>query len=330
MTLSDLSMSSAPPPQIPPRTMARAALEASFQKESRALFAMAYRITGMATEAEDVVQETFARALASPPPDLSSPLGPWLTRVAANLAKDALRRRKRRPYFGPWLPEPLEDGAPLRSPIAEDAPDPTPGPEARYSLAESASYAFLCALERLGPRERTVLVLRDVMGLDAEETAAALETSPGNVRVIHHRARTKLALDDDALRVSSETRRARTMSALGQLLAAIGSGEIEAITRLLADDCVLETDAAGEFHAVVVRVTGKERIAATQLGTASHLVVQRTRLAILNDQPAVILDVLPERKRQAARSVLLLEVGPDDRIRAIRAVLATAKLAHVT
>ncbi len=308
---------------------ARATLEAAFRKESRALFSIAYRLTGTATDAEDVVQETFVRALASPPPDRDAPLGPWLTRVAVNLSKDALRRRKARKYFGPWLPEPLEDGAASRVSFAEDAPDLSPGPEARYALSESASYAFLCALESLGARERTVLVLRDVMGLDVDETAAMIGTTAGNVRVIHHRARGKLTIDEDQLRAPTDEKRERTMRALMQLVAAVGSGEIEAVTRLLSDDCVLETDAAGEFHAVVVRVEGARRIAITQLETAKKLVVRASRIAMLNGLPGLVVDMVPERKRQASRSVLTIELDASDRIRAIRGVLATAKLAHV-
>jgi RNA polymerase sigma-70 factor (ECF subfamily) len=316
-------------PERAAQTPDRASIEAAFRKEARALFSIAYRITGTATDAEDVVQETFVRALATPPPDRDAPIAPWLTRVAVNLGKDALRRRKARKYFGPWLPEPLEDGVRTRLDLPEEAPDLSPGPEARYSLSESASYAFLCALEALAPRERTVLVLRDVVGLDVEETAAMLGTSAGNVRVIHHRARGKLTIREDDLRAPEADKRERTMRALGKLLEAVGSGELEAVTRLLSDDCVLETDAAGEFHAVVVRVSGKERIAVTQIETAKHLVVRTSRIAWINGQPALVLDMVPERKRQASRSVLLLEVGADGRIRAIRALLATKKLAHV-
>ncbi|MBX7194251.1 MAG: sigma-70 family RNA polymerase sigma factor [Sandaracinaceae bacterium] len=304
-------------------------VEAAFRREARALFAIAYRLTGMVSEAEDIVQETFVRALASPPPDRDAPLGPWLTRVAVNLGKDALRRRKRRAYFGPWLPEPLEDGAPLRIAMAEDAPDLSPGPEARYALSESASYAFLCALEALTPRERTVLVLRDVMGLDGDETAQMIGLSAVHVRVVHHRARAKLTLREDELRAPDAERRERTMRALVALIGAIGAGEADAVMRLLSDDCVLETDAAGQFHAIVVRVTGKERIALTQLETARHLVVRASRLTILNGLPALVLDTMPSRKRQAPRSVLLLDVDRDGRIRAIRSVLTTHKLGHV-
>lgn len=174
-----------------------------------------------------------------------------------------------------------------------------------------------------------MLVLRDVMGLDVEETAAMLGTTAGNVRVIHHRARRKLSTDEEALRAPGEAKRERTMRALMELVAAVGSGEVEAVTRLLSDDCVLETDAAGEFHAVVVRVSGPRRIALTQIATAAKLIVSASRVASLNGEPALVLDVVPERKRQAPRSAVTVELEAHGRIRAIRSLLATAKLAHL-
>jgi RNA polymerase sigma-70 factor (ECF subfamily) len=80
-----------------------------FEAHRRALFGLCYRMTGSAADAEDLVQETFRRALERPPRDLDAPLRPWLVRVATNLAIDALRRREREGYFGPWLPAPGDE-----------------------------------------------------------------------------------------------------------------------------------------------------------------------------------------------------------------------------
>src|SRR5579859_1118474 len=112
----------------------------AFRAEERSLWGLAYRMTGSAADADDVVQETFVRAVERPPARLDEPLRPWLTRVAVNLARDALRRRKRRAYVGPWLPFPLEGDA-----FEELVADPAPSAEARYDLRESASFAFLVA-----------------------------------------------------------------------------------------------------------------------------------------------------------------------------------------
>lgn len=296
-------------------------LESAFVAHRRILFELAYRITGTVTDAEDIVQETFARALARPPADREAPLRPWLVRVAANLSRDALRRRRARRYFGPWLPEPLEN----EDQFAE-IPEERPGPEARYSLAESATFAFLCALEALTPKERTVLVLRDVMGLEPDETAEMLSTSSGNIRVVHHRARRKLGGYDIERRIPDEALRERTLHALGALLGAIAAGESAKVARLLSEDCVLETDAAGEFHAAVVRVVGKDRIAQTEIHIAAHTAIRSARFASINGLPGIVFEFEVHHARRAPRAVFLIDVANDGRIRAIRSVLATKKV----
>src|SRR5690606_20054775 len=109
----------------------------------KAVFGLCYRMTGSAADAEDLVQETWCRALERPPADRDAPLRPWLFTVATNLCVDALRKRKRERYFGPWLPSPVE---------SERLDDVEPSPEARYTALESASAAFLLALEALDPK----------------------------------------------------------------------------------------------------------------------------------------------------------------------------------
>src|SRR6185503_18189599 len=84
-------------------------LDALFRAERGSLWGIAYRLTGSAADADDVVQEAFARAASSAPEPLVGSLAPWLVRVVTHLAIDVLRRRKRRRYEGPWLPAPRED-----------------------------------------------------------------------------------------------------------------------------------------------------------------------------------------------------------------------------
>src|SRR5262249_54905403 len=110
----------------------------NLHEHERFLWGLCYRMTGSAADADDLVQDTFTRALEKPPKDGQAPLRPWLTRVAVTLARDSLRRRKRAPYQGPWLPEPIEtDDAPV-------AVEPASS-EGRYDLLESVSFAFLLA-----------------------------------------------------------------------------------------------------------------------------------------------------------------------------------------
>jgi RNA polymerase sigma-70 factor (ECF subfamily) len=80
------------------------AIESAFRAHQRALWGMLYRLTGSAADADELLQDTFVRALERPPPDVSGTLKPWLVRVAMNLGLDALRSRRRRSYTGRWLP----------------------------------------------------------------------------------------------------------------------------------------------------------------------------------------------------------------------------------
>ena len=120
-------------------------IEQLYREHRSFLHGLCYRMTGSTADAEDIVQETFARALVSPPPDASPPRRPWLVRVAVNMARDRLRQRKRAPYVGPWLPVPVETGE-----ASADDDDP----ERHYGMIESISFAFLLACEALTPRQR--------------------------------------------------------------------------------------------------------------------------------------------------------------------------------
>src|SRR5262247_637372 len=113
----------------------------TFDDHKRFLWGLCYRMTGSAADAEDIVQDTFVRVLEKPPADMEAPLRPWLVKVALNLRRDQLRRRRRREYFGPWLPSPVrtEGDGPLlyEEPIAADG-----SPVAHYDLRESVTIAF--------------------------------------------------------------------------------------------------------------------------------------------------------------------------------------------
>ena len=115
------------------------ALRREFGLHRDFLWGLCYRMTGSAADAEDLVQDTFERALRSPPPDSERSLRPWLARVALNLSCDHLRRRKLAPYRGSWLPEPVPTES-LRAVEQRGA-----RADARYDLLESTTFAFLLA-----------------------------------------------------------------------------------------------------------------------------------------------------------------------------------------
>src|SRR5262245_50974510 len=153
------------------------------------LWSLCYRMLGSAADAEDVVQDTFVRAIEHPPPRADMPIRPWLVKVALNRARDLLRHRRRRRYVGPWLPSPIDTGDESSPPAHEPVVDGIESLEGRYDLLESVSFAFLLALEALTPSQRAVLLLRDVFDYTVHEAADALDMTQASVKTTLHRAR---------------------------------------------------------------------------------------------------------------------------------------------
>jgi len=302
-----------------------AALAALFRVQRESLWGLAYRLTGSAEDADDAVQEAFARLLAAPPAAPPEELGRWLARVTTNLGIDALRRRRRRAYAGPWLPSPVEtaEADPLAH-LASEAPDP----ERRYGLAESASYAFLLALEALSPRQRAALLLRDVLGHSAREAAETLATSEGSVRVLHLRARRALAAYDEARCIPTPELRERHRAALQRFLACLEAQDARGLEALLAEDVATLTDAAGEYTALAAPLAGREKVVRLYLMAALHRKAGGTRqeLRLVNGLPAALITLLAPVRRQAPRSLLRCELDAAGRIRLVHAVLAPRKL----
>ena len=308
---------------------------AVFAEHRRYLWAVCYRLTGDTLDAEDLVQATFERALSRPPEDRARPWRPWLTRVASNLAIDLLRRRKHAAYDGPWLPAPVEDLIEVDGWTREHHGEwPALGSrehddaERRYGQLESARFAFLLALETLDPRARAVLILRDVLGYTGPEVADALALTPANVRVILHRAHKQLdaALVDTPTPAPSGPAQA---AAIARFMAALASGDLEALTQLLADDVRTTSDAAGEFLAARKIVTGRDRVVALFRGLANGAAPRWTQMRQLNGEPALITELEPGGRRIAPRLVMRVELDGDGRIAAVHLVLASRKLAGV-
>lgn len=289
-----------------------AAAEAPF------LWALGYRLLGDAADADEVVQETFLRALEHPPPDPDLPWRPWLVRIAANLARDRLRARRRRGYVGPWLPSPVPD-------VVLDA---APTPEGRYGRAESARFAFLLALEALTPTQRLVVVLRDVFELDAAATATALGTTAGAVRVAHRRARLALA-DYDAERAPPPDP-AAALGLFSAFLHALQTGDVDAASRLLTPEVVALNDGGGRYQAARVPVVGRGKVLQFHLHLARGASpTLRWRLDVYNGAPALV-GADPAATGPAAPAwVMLADLTPAGQIDRLYTVLADPKLVRV-
>ena len=152
-----------------------------------------------------------------------------------NLARDQLRRRRRRTWIGPWLPSPVETGVAAFEP---------PASEGRYDLLESCTFAFLLALEALTPQQRAVLLLREVFDYSVAETATALDLSAANVKTTHHRARRAMTRYDAHRRPPTRDLQETTRHALSRFMGALLHGDPGTIEAVLAPGTLSPTAAA--------------------------------------------------------------------------------------
>lgn len=306
------------------RTMSTVDYHALFEAHREHLWGLCYRVTGSAADAEDLVQQTFERAMERPPADTSRPWRPWLARVATRLAIDALRRRRSRRYVGPWLASPVETAAgeawgELASPEADA--------ETRYGLRESVSQAFLRALEALTPAQRATLVLRDALGYSGPETAELLGVSPQNARVLLHRARQALTRYGERRQPPSPAVDARHAQALQRFMGALLSGDPQQIAGCLAEDVRATSDGAGRVRASTKPVLGAERVGKFFAGLLRRGGAPRSfELRRVNGRPGFVAVFTPQHPRAAALVCLSFDLDADDRIAEIYVVNAPDKL----
>ena len=305
----------------------REALGALYEEHERFLWGLCYRLTGSAADADDLVQTTFVRAMESPPARTDEPWRPWLTRVAINLGRDLLRRRKRQRYVGPWLPSPVETGD--ESALASYEPQLAAGvtTEGRYDMLESVSFAFLLALEALTPKQRAILLLRDVFDYSVTETADALGVSEPDVKTTHHRARRAMeAYDRERCRPTREEQD-RTRAALAELMGAFARGDLASAEKQLASSVVALSDGGGEFFAARVPVVGADRVAKFYRNVATRsLAGAAHEMTMLNGLPAIVTEIPGPAHGQAAHLVTAIVLDREGRVARIWSVLATRKL----
>ncbi|WP_326552894.1 RNA polymerase sigma-70 factor [Micromonospora sp. NBC_01813] len=217
-----------------------------FEAARPRLAAIAYRLLGSASEAEDAVQETFLRWQAADVDRVDVPEA-WLTKVLTNLCLNQLTsaRARRETYVGQWLPEPLLAG------------DPMLGPADTAEQRESVSYAVLALMERLTPQERAVYVLREAFGYPHRDIAGILGVSEAASQQILHRARQHVA----AGRARTDIDQAAARRVVEEFLSAAASGRIEPLVRLLTGDAVSIGDGGGKIPARATPVVGAVAVA---------------------------------------------------------------------
>lgn len=217
-----------------------------FEHYRTLLFSIAYRMTGSASDAEDLVQEAYLRYQASDHSEIVS-LKAYLTTILTRLALDYLKsaRVAREQYIGTWLPEPILTSQDGGFPLAD------------LEQQETLSLAFLRLLESLSPPERAVFLLHEIFDYPFSEIGEMLSKSPTNCRQIFHRARQ--ALQDQRTRFEPEPQRQRQL--LLSFLSASQAGDMAALTNLLAEDAISWADSGGKVKANFKPLYGKLNIA---------------------------------------------------------------------
>ena len=279
-----------------------------FQSYRPLLFSIAYRMLGSASEAEDIVQESYLRYSAAPAAQVRSPKA-FLSTIVTRLCLDQLKsaRARREQYIGPWLPEPLL--------TAEG--DPALG---RAELRESIATAFLVLLEALSPPERAVFLLREVFEYGYDEIAEQLGLSAANCRQLFHRAQRRVAERRPRFEPAPEAQR----RLVERFLAACGSGDVASLTHLLASDAAAYADGGGKVHAARNPIRGRENVLRYLLGSLQKRPPgAHAELRQVNGAPAVLVFAGPALIYVATFTVA------DGQIQAVHAVLNPDKLAYI-
>lgn len=257
------------------------------------LFTIVYEILGSATEADDVLQDSYLRwaevDLATVR-DTKAYLARLVTRQALNALRTTARRRE--DYIGPWLPEPLLlDEYDLSADVV---------------LAESVSIAMLVLLETLTPDERAVFVLREVFGFPHHDIAEAVGKSVTTVRQVAHRAREHVRA---RRRRFEPVDAAMTTRITEQFMTAATTGDLEGLLSLLAPDAIWTADSGGKATAARRPVVGAEKVAACLMSLfRKGQRIPDLRIAMANCNGAPALVAYRKDRKDHVEGVFLIEI----------------------
>jgi RNA polymerase sigma factor (sigma-70 family) len=276
-------------------------------------FAVAYRMLGSVSEAEDIVQEAFLRLhrTVQDGERIESPRA-YLATVVTRLCIDHLRSaRARRETYVEALPEPLI-GEPMAAGTGAD-------PAGHAEMADSLSLAFLVLLESLSPEQRAAFLLREVFDYPYDQIAAIVATSEDNARQLVARARRHV----EERRPRFEPSRERRERLARRFFAAAQDGDLGALEEMLAHDVTLHGGARPQ------PLTGRVRVARTMLAWVRRATTRFGRLTLrevpVNGQPGALLFDPSER----LIGVVALDIGEGGRIEAVTSVVDPDKLAHL-
>jgi RNA polymerase sigma-70 factor (TIGR02957 family) len=285
----------------------------AFEELRPRAFAIAYRMLGSVSEAEDVVQDAYLRLHRAEQEGerIESPRA-YLSTVVTRLAIDQLRsaRVRRETYVGEWLPEPL-------------LADPEADPARHAEVADTLSLAFLVLLESLSPEQRAVFLLREVFDYPYDRIAEIVGKSEDNVRQLNVRARRHV----EERRVRFDASRDERERLADSFFAAAQEGDMPALEALLAEDVELHGDGGGKVPALARTLSGRPRVARTLRNWAragARLAgVTRQRVDVNGQPGALFLDA-----DGRVFSVMALDIA-DGQIQGIRSIVNPDKLGHL-
>lgn len=277
-------------------------------------FAVAYRMLGSVSEAEDIVQEALLRLhLARERGESIESPRAYVSTIVTRLCIDQLRsaRVRRESYVGEWLPEPLL--------VDDRGNDPADAAE----VADSLSLAFLVLLESLTPEQRAAFLLREVFAYPYEDIAGIIGTSEANARQLVTRGRRHVEEGRPRFDASREQR-----DELAQrFLDAVGGGDLRALEELLAEDVVFHGDGGGVVRAIARPVQGRARVArmlVTGMRSGGAYAGLSLHPAQVNGQPgATVTDA-----EGNLVAVAVLDIA-DGHIAAVHTIVNPDKLRHL-
>jgi RNA polymerase sigma-70 factor, ECF subfamily len=234
---------------------------------------------GSATEAEDILQDVYLRFQAVRLSEVESPkayLSSIVTRLCLNQLTSA--RVQRETYLGPWLPEPV---------LSADHPE-LANPEDQVSEYDTVSLAFLALLERLTPAERAVFLLREVFDYEYDEIAGIVDKSEAACRKLFSRAKDYISANRPRFTPSTEEHR----RLLQEFMKAVGSGNLDKLTTLLADDVIFWADGGGKVRGAALQpVHGPSDVAQFVVGITARFMPQNAQIAVVdvNSKPTLLI-----------------------------------------
>jgi RNA polymerase sigma-70 factor (ECF subfamily) len=285
--------------------------------ERRQLINLTYRLLGSLSEAEDAVQETYARwyAMSRREQDVIASPGAWLSTVASRICLNVLgsARARRETYVGEWIPEPLPEPTEWNTGRSGDA---TIDPADRVTLDESVSMAFLIVLESMTPAERVAFILHDVFRYSFAEVADIVGRTPAACRQLASSARHRV--DASRALANPSAGQARIVREFKQAWEAM---DIDALIGLLDPNATASADSGGLASALSGPIGGGAQIAHACVGLAGR----EARLAILlertvNGQPGLVV-----QRDGVTAAVLAFDIA-DDRIKYMWIILNPEKL----